>query len=121
MPAGIGLKILSEPYIATYPELIPEQGAMAFDKQVEMEKELRIKFHKSEDNLIALGMAQFGKDFELIAKHMMPIATVKQIATRAQNLASKREEFWNPVKLYWKTKQLPALKSEVCINNPRGK
>lgn len=117
----MALRIISEPFFAAYPELLPEQGSTAAKKLQELSKEKkRMKFFRSEDNLLALGIDQFGKNFDLISKHLLPVATPLQLKTRAKNLCSKRESQDNPVRFLKSKKQLPTLISTVCINHPRG-
>ena len=111
----IALRILTEPYFATYPELLPVQG------RLEPRDAKRLSFFKSEDNLLALGVEQFGKKFDLISTYLMPAATPMQLKTRFKNLLSKREYVNNPVVLFKRTNRLPPLESGLCIKLPRGK
>eukprot|EP00794_Sanderia_malayensis_P009710 gene9710-10697_t len=98
MPVKCGLTMLTMPYFAAFPELLPKQGLLATEALDKVSNESqRLKFFKSEDNLLALGMSQFGNDFELISQYMLPVKTAKQLRTRAKNLCSKRE-YENPVR-----------------------
>eukprot|EP00795_Rhopilema_esculentum_P006233 gene6233-11645_t len=120
IPPKIALKIFSEPFFLTYPELLPHQGILATERLQELSKEnARLKFFRCEDNLLAMGLAQFGKNYDMIAKHLLPIATPKQLYTRAKNLVSKREDDNNPVKVLRRTNCLPPLMTSICINIPR--
>ena len=122
IPPKIALKIFSEPFFLTYPELLPHQGILATERLQELSREnARLKFFRCEDNLLAMGLAQFGKNYDMIAKHLLPIATPKQLYTRAKNLVSKREDDSNPVKVLRRTNCLPPLVTSICINVPRCK
>lgn len=78
----------------------------------------RLKFFRSEDSLLALGVSQFGYDYELISQYLLPCKTAKQLKTRAKNLNSKREHE-NPVKAFRREGRLPMLTAKVAINKPR--
>ena len=122
IPPRMALKMITEPFFATYPELLPEQGNTASKKmQMYPNDKRRVKFFKSEDNLLALGMEQFGRNFDLISKHLMPVVTPLQLKTKAKNLLSKRECVDNPIRILKLTNRLPHLESGLCINQPRGK
>ena len=122
IPPRMALRMVSEPFFATYPELLPEQGSTASKKlQQLVGDKKRVKFFRSEDNLLALGLEQFGKNFDLISKYLMPVVTPLQLKTKAKNLLSKREYMDNPVRVLKLTNELPPLDSGLCISVPRGK
>ena len=120
IPPRIALRILSEPFFATYPELLPTQGSVAKKLQDLMIDRKRMRFFPSEDNLLALGMEQFGRNYELISKHLLPVATPHQLKTRVKNICSKRVDDDNPVRSVRNKKILPPLKTELCLTFPRG-
>ncbi len=121
MPIKTGLRIFTEPYFATFPEILPKQGLLATETLLKLSREAqRLKFFRSEDSLLALGMSQFGNDFGLIAEYMLPVKIAKQLRTRAKNLCSKRE-YDNPVRKFKKDNVLPVLNSKVFITQPRSK
>ncbi len=120
MPLRIGLRIFLDPYFATYRELIPTQGPIPTERLNQLALEpTRLKFFKSEDNLLALGLSQFGFDYDLISQYMLPTKTPKQLKTRTKNLSAKRESE-NAVKKYKRDKILPPLHSKIYIIQPRG-
>ena len=51
---------------------------------------LRVKFSDAEDNLLAMGMKQLGKKWELIQEHLLPVKSPKQLQIRCKNLLSAR-------------------------------
>ena len=81
---------------------------------------LRLKFFQSEDNLLAMGLAQFHRNYRLIAEHMLPAKTPKQLKIRSKNLNSKREPS-NPVKCLKRTGALQLVETRVAVHEPRGK
>lgn len=114
--------ITTEPYFATYIELLPEQGMQQINGGTAKRSSFsRMKFIKVEDNLLAIGISQFkGKDkFALIAEHLLPTKTPKQLEVRVKNLCSSREEC-NPVAVVKKENFLPELHTKVKIKVPRG-
>ena len=66
------------------------------------------KFLQSEDNLLVLGIDQYGHDWLQIKKHYLPVKTLNQIKIRRKNLCSKRSQD-NVVKQYKKTGIIPVL------------
>lgn len=109
----------TEPYFATYIELLPDQG---MESHLGKKRVPRMKFTKSEDNLLALGLDQFKgpERFDLIHTHLLPTWTPKQIKTRAKNLGSRYINNVNPVAVLRKFKVLPELEAKVKIVVPRG-
>ena len=108
----------TDPFFATYIELLPDQGMQAVKEQRRIP---RMVFTKSEDNLLALGMEQFSGPcrFEMIREHLLPTRTPKQLLTRSKNLCSRYMNS-NPVALFKKDKVLPELETKVKIVIPRG-
>ena len=66
---------------------------------------LRIKFSDAEDNLLAMGMKQLGKKWELIQEHLLPVKSPKQLQIRCKNLLSARAPE-NVVKYYRRYKEI---------------
>ncbi|KAL4239657.1 Paired amphipathic helix repeat [Mactra antiquata] len=91
-----------------FPELLPHGG---FFKAVDIKKDrANVKFLEAEDNLLAMGIAQFNhlkkesKDY--IRRFMLPCKTRKQIEIRIKNLKSTAAKD-NSVKFYSTYKMLP--------------
>ena len=66
---------------------------------------LRVKFYEAEDTLLALGLQQFDKRWDLIQQHLLPVKTPKQLQNRCKNLLSARAPE-NIIKYYRRNKRL---------------
>lgn len=64
------------------------------------------KFFQCEDNLLALGLAQYNRDWSSIKRHYLPVKTLQQIRIRRKNLCAKRAPE-NVVKYFNQNKVLP--------------
>ena len=112
----------TDPYFATFIELLPEQGMLP-EKYLSTNnmRIRRTKFTTAEDNLLALGVQQFkgvGK-FDSISEHLLPTKFPRQLKIRTKNLCSSQQKF-NPMKVLRKEGFLPWLESKVAILIPRG-
>lgn len=76
---------------------------------------LRVKFSDAEDNLLALGMKQHGKKWELIQEHLLPIKSPKQLQIRCKNLLSARAPE-NIVKYYRRNKVLWEFPTKIRVS-----
>lgn len=87
---------------------------------------LRVKFSEAEDNLLALGMKQVGKKWDLIQEHLLPVKSPKQLQIRCKNLSSSRAPE-NIIKYYRRNKELWELPARVQVSpefvswGPRGR
>lgn len=70
----------------------------------------RAAFLQSEDNLLVLGLDQYGHNWGEIKKHYLPVKTTKQIKIRRKNLCSNRAQD-NVVKQYNASHKIPSLPS----------
>ena len=61
-----------------------------------------------EDNLLVLGLDQYGHDWGQIKKYYLPVKTLNQIKIRRKNLCSNRATN-NVVKQYKTTGKIPVL------------
>ncbi|WAQ96870.1 GON4L-like protein [Mya arenaria] len=90
-----------------FPDLLP---AGAFFRQCEIKRDRsRVKFLDSEDNLLAMGLAQFhhlSDSREYIQRFMLPCKSLKQIQIRIKNLRANAAKD-NAVKYWCKFKVLP--------------
>lgn len=77
---------------------------------------LRVKFSDAEDNLLALGMKQHGKRWELIQEHLLPVKSPKQLQIRCKNLLSARAPE-NIVKYYRRNKVLWELPVKIKVSS----
>lgn len=76
---------------------------------------LRVKFSEAEDNLLALGMKQVGKKWDLIQEHLLPVKSPKQLQIRCKNLSSSRAPE-NIIKYYRRNKELWELPTRVQVS-----
>ena len=76
---------------------------------------LRVKFSEAEDNLLALGMKQVGKKWDLIQEHLLPVKSPKQLQIRCKNLSSSRAPE-NIIKYYRRNKELWELPARVQVS-----
>ena len=79
----------------------------------------RIKFSQAEDNLLALGIAQFAKDWKLIQAHLLPVKSSKQLQIRCKNLSSTRAKE-NVVKYFRRTGEMWPFSTKIVSNVPYG-
>ncbi|XP_068694172.1 uncharacterized protein [Montipora foliosa] len=77
---------------------------------------LRVKFSEAEDNLLALGMKQLGKKWQLIQEHLLPVKSPKQLQIRCKNLLSARAPE-NIIKYYRRNKELWELSSRRQVSS----
>ena len=77
---------------------------------------LRVKFSEAEDNLLALGMKQLGKKWELIQEHLLPVKSPKQLQIRCKNLLSARAPE-NIIKYYRRNKELWKLPTKIQVSS----
>ena len=75
---------------------------------------LRVKFTDAEDNLLALGMKQLDKNWELIQEHLLPVKSPKQLQIRCKNLLSARAPE-NIIKYYRRNKELWELPTRIQV------
>lgn len=75
---------------------------------------LRVKFSEAEDNLLALGMKQLGKKWDLIQEHLLPVKSPKQLQIRCKNLLSARAPE-NIIKYYRRNKELWELPTRIQV------
>lgn len=75
---------------------------------------LRVKFSDAEDNLLALGMKQLGKKWDLIQEHLLPVKSPKQLQIRCKNLLSARAPE-NIIKYYRRNKELWNLPTKIQV------
>lgn len=109
----------TDPYFATYIELLPKQGAQPREPKDRLR---RMKFLQCEDNLLALGLNQFKGHarYELINEHLLPIKEPKQLQIRVKNACTLQIQY-NPVAVVKKDKYLPELQNTMEIKIPRGR
>ena len=107
----------TDPYFATYIELLPKQGAQPTETKDRLR---RMKFLQCEDNLLALGLNQFKGHarYELINEHLLPIKDPKQLQIRVKNACTLHIQY-NPVAVLKKDKYLPELQNTLEIMIPR--
>ncbi|XP_012563928.2 GON-4-like protein isoform X2 [Hydra vulgaris] len=114
--------LCKEPYFSTFIELLPEIGMseQKRDKNAYEFSSQRVRFSKFEDHLLAMGLEQFKRrgKYDLIAKHMLPTRTSRQLRCRVKNLLS-RNEISNPVAVYWRDGYLPNIPVNDTIKLPR--
>jgi len=108
----------SEPFFATFIELLPKQGVQYDDAKNRVRK---MKFLQCEDNLLALGLHQFkGPDrFDSISQHLLPMKEPRQLQVRVKNVCTLRLKY-NPIKVVKKEKYLPEFENTLKIAVPRG-
>lgn len=87
---------------------------------------LRVKFSDAEDNLLALGMKQHGKKWELIQEHLLPIKSPKQLQIRCKNLLSARApenivKYYRRNKVLWEFPTKIRVSPEPSSRRPRGR
>ena len=115
--------LAGNPYFATFIELLPHRGLYIPTNSSKHQNTVqRMKFTDAEDNLLALGLQQFtGKDkYHLIAEHMLPTKTPKQLEVRKKNLCSQNSQY-NPVYLLIKEGvEVLDMPVETKITIPRG-
>ena len=80
---------------------------------------LRVKFSDAEDNLLALGMKQLGKKWDLIQEHLLPVKSPKQLQIRCKNLLSARAPE-NIIKYYRRNKELWHLPTKIQVYVGKG-
>ena len=98
------IKILTLSPIFIFPELLPH---VSFNGQKSSSGRTE-KFLQCEDNLLVLGLDQYGRDWGQIKKHYLPVKTLNQIKIRRKNLCSNRATN-NVVKQYKTTGKIPVL------------
>ena len=76
-------------------------------------------FTEAEDNLLALGISQFDKDFKLIHAHLLPAKSPKQLQIRCKNKTAARAPE-NVIKHYRQTKELWPMPREISNNLAAG-
>ena len=72
------------------------------------------KFLQCEDNLLVLGLDQYGNDWNDIKRHYLPVKSLNQIKIRRKNLCSTRAPD-NVVKQYKNTGKIPVLPTVPVI------
>ena len=94
-------------------ELLPHQSLLPRTGDTPKQLNgLRVKFSEAEDNLLALGMKQLGKKWELIQEHLLPVKSPKQLQIRCKNLLSARAPE-NIIKYYRRNKELWKLPTRI--------
>lgn len=102
-------------------ELLPRYGFTSKDPNTTKDPaSLRIKFTETEDNLLALGMKQFQKNWKLIQTHLLPVKTPKQLHIRCKNLLSNRAQM-NVVKYLRQNNSVWKLSTKVRPISSPGK
>jgi hypothetical protein len=101
-------------------ELLPRYGFTFKDPNgIKDPSCLRVKFTETEDNLLALGMKQFQRNWKLIQTHLLPVKTPKQLQIRCKNLLSNRAND-NVVKHLRQTDTVWKLPAKVKVNLSPG-
>ena len=80
----------------------------------------RTMFTDAEDNLLALGMAQFDRDFKLIHEHLLPAKSPKQLQIRCKNKSASRAPE-NVIRHFRYTKELWRMPREISNKLAPGK
>lgn len=101
-----------------FPQMIPET---CFQLNQPSSEKVRVCFTEAEDNLLAIGLDQFGsspKKYILIHEFMLPTKKRFQLKNRVKNLKAHKYEH-NAVKAYFNSKRLPVFPRYAEIENER--
>ncbi|XP_031572014.1 GON-4-like protein [Actinia tenebrosa] len=94
-------------------ELLPRHGFTSKDPNITKDAaSLRVKFTETEDNLLALGIKQFQRNWKMIQTHLLPVKTPKQLQIRCKNLLSNRAQM-NVVKNLRQTNSVWKLPTKI--------
>nr|XP_039255216.1 GON-4-like protein isoform X1 [Styela clava] len=109
-------EVLGNSTVFMYKELLPFSAPS--DKCLTQ----KLHFRKSEDCLLAMGMAEMAdlpNMYELISEHMLPTKTEKQLRSRVKNVIycrNQRDNF-NPIRKFHSCSILPQPKKDVKFIN----
>ena len=112
--------IMATSSLFKYTELLPHYGLLS-KSVIEATRPgcQRMMFTEAEDNLLALGISQFDKDFKLIHAHLLPAKSPKQLQIRCKNKTAARAPE-NVIKHYRQTKELWPMPREISNNLAAG-